>query len=178
MNFNNRQQLLGVLAIEAVSLLVLDRLVITPLTRTWKDHTEQIEKMNKSVQQGSQILAREKVIRERWSNMQTNTLASEVSVAENQVLRSFDHWSQDSHISVNGIKPQWKRASDDYATLECRVDAAGNLSQISRFLYEIEKDPLGLKLDIVEITARDDRGQQLTLGLQVSGLQLNPPPAP
>jgi len=110
--------------------------------------------------------------------MRTNALSGEVSVAENQMLRAFDRWSQDSRIGINGIKPQWKRSSDDYATLECRVDASGGLPEITRFLYEIERDTLGLKLEIVEVTARDDRGQQLALALQVSGLQLNPPPLP
>ena len=56
-----------------------------------------------------------------------------------------------------------------------RVEASGNLATLSRFLYEIEKSPMALKLDSVEITARDKDGQQLALGLQVSGLVLNSP---
>jgi hypothetical protein len=74
------------------------------------------------------------------------------------------------------ITPQWKRAGDDFVTLECRVDAAGNLATLSKFLYDIEKDPLALKLETVEITARDSEGQQLALSLQISGLVLNPEP--
>ena len=46
------------------------------------------------------------------------------------------------------------------------------------FLYEVEKDPVGLKVDSVEISSRDDNGRQLALGLQVSGLLINPNPAP
>jgi hypothetical protein len=132
--------------------------------------------MRKSVEQGTQTLARENVIRERWEHMRTNALSSEISVAENQVFRAFERWSDGSRIAINGIKPQWKRNADEYATLECRVDASGTLAEVTRLLYEMEKDPLALKLDLVEITTRDDRGQQLTLALQVSGLQLNPPP--
>ena len=60
-------------------------------------------------------------------------------------------------------------------TLECRVDAFGSMQTLTRFLYNIEKDPLALKVDLVEISGRDNEGQQLTLGLQVSGLLLNPP---
>ena len=63
-------------------------------------------------------------------------------------------------------------------TLECRADAAGSLPALTRFLYEAEKDPLALKVEAVEITARDNDGQQLSLALQVSGLLLNPPPQP
>jgi hypothetical protein len=61
-------------------------------------------------------------------------------------------------------------------TLECRADTFGNLASLTRFLYEIEKDPLALKVDAIEIAARDNEGQQLTLGVQISGLLLNPPP--
>ena len=95
------------------------------------------------------------------------------------MLGAFDRWSQDSRITITGIAPRWTGGSaDDYTTLECHVDASGSLSTITRFLYEIEKDPLGLKLDIVDIATRDERGRELTLGLQVSGLDLNPTAAP
>ena len=100
--------------------------------------------------------------------------SNNVSAAENQVLKAFDRWSQDGRISISSIKPQWKRNSDDYMTLECRADAFGSIQALTRFLFEVEKDPLALKVEAIEITARDNDGQQLSLGLQVSGLLLNP----
>ena len=68
--------------------------------------------------------------------------------------------------------PQWKNDSTNYMTLNCRVEASGNLGTLSQFLYNIEKGPMALKLDSVELSAHDDTGQQLTLGLQISGLAL------
>jgi hypothetical protein len=59
-------------------------------------------------------------------------------------------------------------------TLDCRVEASGDLGTLSRFVYDIEKDPMALKLESVELSTRDDTGQQLTLGLQISGLVLTP----
>lgn len=175
MNLKNRQQLLGVVAVAAVALLVGDRLVFTPLVRNWKARSERIAELKKSVTQGTLLLDREKSIRERWGYMRTNTLSGEVSVAENQVLKAFDRWSQESRIGINSIKPQWKRNADDYMTLECSVEAFGSLPALTRFLYDIEKDPVALRVDAAQITARDDNGEQLTLGLQVSGLLLTPP---
>jgi len=52
------------------------------------------------------------------------------------------------------------------------VEAAGDLSALSRFLYDIEDGPMALKLESVNISARDDTGQQFTLGLQINGLAL------
>lgn len=175
MNLKNRQQLLGIVAVAAVALLVGDRLVFMPLVRSWRARSERIAELKRSVTEGKLLLDREQSIRARWAYMRTNTLSGEVSVAENQVLKAFDRWSQDSRIGISSIKPQWKRNGDDYMTLECSVEASGSLPALTRFLYDIEKDPLALKVDAVQITARDDNGEQLTLGLQVNGLLLTPP---
>ena len=173
MNVDHRQKLLILAAVAAVALLAGDRLVLTPLGKLWKERAARVVQLKKSVQQGTMLIEREQAIRTRWAFMRTNTLAAEGSVAENQLLQSFDRWSQASRIGITSIKPQWKRADERYATLECRVDAFGNLPALTQFLYDIEKAPLGLKLELVEVASRDDRGEQLTLGLQVSGLQLN-----
>jgi len=174
MNFQNRQQLLAVVAIAAVSLLAADRLVLTPLLRSWSARSVRVADLRKSVNQGVLLLDRQAVIRERWESMRTNCLAPDASVAENQVLKAFDRWAQESRVSVHSVKPQAKRANDGSTTLECRVDASGSLSSLTRLLYSLEADPMALKLDAVELTARDDRGEQLTLGLLVNGLMWNP----
>ncbi|MCW5557240.1 MAG: hypothetical protein KIT22_05325 [Verrucomicrobiae bacterium] len=175
MNFDlkNRQQLLTILAFAVIGVWAADRLILTPLLDSWRARTVKTADLRKSVAQGTQLLARDRVIRERWDSMRTNTLPSAVSQAEGRVLGAFDRWSQDSRVSITSIKPQWKRDAEDYLLLECQVDASGSLSTISRFLYEIECDPLALKIDGLELTARDAAGSQLSLALQVSGLVLN-----
>ncbi|HYV30911.1 MAG TPA: GspMb/PilO family protein [Candidatus Binatia bacterium] len=173
MRIENRQQALAVVAVVAVTLLVGDKLVVTPLVSRWKERGARISELTKAVNQGSLVLAREQAIRNRWDNMRTNTLPENVSAAENELLKAFERWSQASRISIASIKPQWKRTSDDYVTLECRADAFGSIQALTRFLYDVEQDPLALKVEAVEITTRDNDGQQLSLGLQVSGLQLN-----
>ena len=173
MKIENRQQLLALVAAVAIALLVGDKLLLTPLTTSWKERSRRITELTKALNQGSLVLAREQAIRSRWDNMRTNTLPESVSAAENEVLKAFDRWSQASRISVASIKPQWKHNNDDYVTLECRADAFGSMQTLTRFLYDVEADRLALKVEAVEISARDDSGQQLSLGLQLSGLQLS-----
>lgn len=173
MPIKNRQQLLVLAAAVGVGLLVGDKLILTPLTASWKERSMRITELTKSVNQGSLIVDREENIRSRWNQMRTNTLPASVSAAENEILQGFERWSQASRISISSIKPQWKRGGDDFMTLECRADAFGSIQALTRFLYDLERDPLALKVEAVEITTRDSDGQQLTLGLQVSGLQLN-----
>lgn len=174
MNFRNRQQALTILALVAVALLAGDRLVLSPLLKAWKERSTRLATLQRAVNQGDTLLTRANEIRQRWGGYRTNTFSTEPSVAQNQLLKAFDRWSRDSGAGVTAIKPQWKQPADSYSLVECRVDAYGNLTALTRFLYNVEQDPLAVKVDSLEITARDDNGEQLTLGLQVSGLILNP----
>lgn len=174
MKISNRQQLLVIAAAVAVSLLIGDKLILSTLTNTWKARSARIADLRKKVEEGRSLVTREQTLRSRWEFMSRNALPNNPSTAEQQVLKAFDRWSQESRISILSISPNWKREGDEYMTLECRVEAAGNLGTVSRFLYAIEKDPMALKLQGIEISARDNEGQQLALGLQVSGLVLAP----
>jgi hypothetical protein len=169
---NNRQQLLVILAAAAIGYFIMDKLVISPLAGSWKSRSERITKLQREIKQGETLLDRDQIIRQRWENMRTNTLPVNLSTAEGEVLKAFDRWTQDSRISFSGIKTQWKRNSDEYLLLDCRADAFGSLEAVTRFLHDVEKDPSALRVESVEITSRDNNGQQLTVALQVTGLVL------
>jgi hypothetical protein len=172
MKIKNRQQLLAILAGATLALLLGDRLVVSPLARSWTARNNAIAQLRKDIAQGSVLRDREQIIRNRWESMRTNTLPDNVSLAENEVLQAFEHWSQVSQISIANIKPQWKQTDDNYLTLECRADAFGGIDALTRFLYNVERDPLALRVESIEIASRDNDGNQLTLGLNVSGVTL------
>jgi len=173
MQIKNRQQLLIIVAGTAFALLLGDSLVFSPLVKLWRTRSERIVELRNKVKAGDELLRRDTSIQARWSQMQANTLTNNPSLAEEKLLAAFDQWSQDARISVNSITPQWKRDNDEYQTLECRVDASGSVGALGRFLYNLEKDPMAVKIESLEITSRDKDGQQLSLGLQISGLVLS-----
>ena len=78
-------------------------------------------------------------IRSHWDQMRTNTLPADTSLAEQQVLKAFDNWSQDSNATITGITPQWNNDATNYVTVDWRVEASGDLDTLSRFLYDIEQ---------------------------------------
>ncbi len=172
MRIKNRQQLLALLAISCLGLLVADWVVFTPLTHLWQARSKKIAELRQEIVQGSSLQQREQPIRRRWKEMRANMLPNNTSMAEQQILKAFDTWSQESHVSVTSITPQWKHDSDDYMTLECRVDATGDLGTLAQFLYAVEKGPMALKVVSAELSSHDNFGQQLSLALEVSGLVL------
>lgn len=171
-----RQKFLLIAAGCLVGFYLLDLLVVSPLTASWKARSETIAKLRKDIAEGRSIIEREKITRSRWNDMRKNTLAFDVSAAEQELLGAFNNWSQISRVTVTSTKPQWKRGtlSEDSSLLECRVDAVGSLSTVARFLYEVEHSPMALKIESVEFSTRDNDGGQIALGLLVSGLRLKP----
>jgi hypothetical protein len=170
----NRQQMLAVVAAAVVVLFIADKLIIDPLTSRWTARTKLIADLRKKVDDGHSLIRREQSLRGRWEQMRANTLPNNQSLAEQQVLKAFDRWCQESRVTPASISSQWKHDADDFMTVEYRVEASGNLPAVARFLHDVEKDPMALKLQNVEISAHDNNGQQLTLGLQISGLVLTP----
>jgi hypothetical protein len=170
----NRQQVLAIVAGAVVALFIADKVIIDPLINSWKQRTKQIAELRKKVDDGRSLVRRETSLRSRWEQMRTNTLPNNSSLAEQQVLKAVDRWCQDSRITPTAISSQWKHDAEEYMTVEYRVEASGNLPTVARFLYDIEKDPMALRLQGVEISSHDNNGQQLSLGLQLSGLVLTP----
>lgn len=174
MKIKNHEKMLLLAAALVVVLLVGDKLVATPLSRVWTARAKTIADLTRSLNDGSVLLSRERDVRERWSGMASNALPANVSMGESIVLKAVDRWVRESKISFTSIKPQWKQNAEDYMTLECRVDAFGGMEALTRFLYEMETDPLAIKVEDMEITARDTAGQQLSLGVRFTGLMLTP----
>ena len=174
MKIDNRQQFLVVLTLVVVALFAGDKLVFTPLTHLWTGRAKEIARLRTQVVEGAALIKREQAVRSRWEQMQANTLPNNQSLAQEQVLKALVNWSQESGASLSGTAPQWKNDAPEYKTLACRVDASGSLWTLSRFLYNIEKGPMALKLESVDLSSHDNNGQQLTLNLQVSGLVLTP----
>ena len=173
MRIEIRQRMLAIVAITIVALFALDRMVLSPLLAGWKNRSAELAKLRKSIEQGNMLIQRESHTRNMWNEIRKSTLPVNASQAEKELLGAFEKWSADSRVSVSSIRPQWKRgATDDYSVLECRVDAAGNLSTLAKFLYSIESSPIAVKMESVEFTARDNNGEQIALGLLISAVRL------
>jgi len=174
MKIENRQQFLVALTIGAAALYLGVNFLCVPLSHWWSARSAQIKQLRAQVSEGKLLIKREADIRGRWAEMNTNALPNNTSLAEQQVISAFTVWSRDTGAEISSIMPQWKNDSTNYMTLNCRVEASGNLGTLSQFLYDIEQGPAALKLDSVELSARDSAGQQLSLALQLRGLVLSP----
>ena len=175
MKIQNRQQFLVALTIASAGLFVAVNFIITPLAGWWSSRQTQIRELRVQVADGIQMIKAETRTRNRWADMQANALPANTSLAEQQLFKAVDEWSHSSGAEVTSLMPQWKNDSTNYMTLSCRVETSGDLSALSKFLYDVERGPMAVRLDSVELTERDKDGQQLTMSAEINGLALNRP---
>jgi len=173
-----RERLLLITALICVGLVICDRLILRPYTAAWKARSEKIQQLKTQIQQGELLLRREAGLRRLWNQMLQSSLPTDRSEAGNQLLQAVATWARKSRIIFTSLTPQWKEGdTQDYVLLECRATAVGSLDALARFLYYLETDPLPVRIEEVQISAEDDRGQKLRMTLRFTGLQLKPPEA-
>jgi hypothetical protein len=172
MKTQNRQQFLIILTGIMGALLIGNSLIFNPLANLWSKRSDEIRKLKADVSDGNLLIKRDSAVRDQWKNMRANALPANTSQAAQQVINALDNWSRASGAEVSSIMPQWKYDSTNYMTYNCHVQASGTLGTLSQFIYQIEKGPMALKLDSVDLTAHDEYGQNLQLDLQISGLAL------
>ena len=172
MNEANREKLLLVAAVTAVVVLFGDKFILGPMVEAWKDRATRIEELDKQVVRGRALMERESSIRKKWALMWRGGIPISKSSSENKILESVDRWAKESRISFTSIKPTWRTSDKGHLLLECRANGYGDLEMIARFVHALESDPLALKVDTLELSQRDEKGESLGMNLNFSGLLL------
>ena len=178
MNPVQRQKLLMTVTLAAVGLYVADLVLFTPVARLCSERSARIATLRRQVAEGQELAKRESSLRGRWNHLRTNALPQEPSQAEQQLLRACDDWAKSSGAQIVDRMPQWKGDEAAYQMLRCRLETSGSLASLSQFLQRLEEGPLAVKVDSLQLMSRDPAGRQLTLGLQINGLVLNPSSKP
>jgi len=172
MDPKKRERLLLFAVVICIGAWAGDRLLMSPMVRLWKQRSQKIAEIERSLTKGRALVEREDGLREQWQEMKQRSLPQEVSVAEDQVLQSLSQWSQVSRLGVTSFKPRWIQGEEDNMKIECRAATQGSIGSVARFLYELERGSLALRVENMEIASRDDTGRDLTLDVRFTGLSL------
>ena len=177
LNIPDRQRKLVIVAGTALALLILEYWVRAPLTNLWRAHSVEIAKLQKQISDGRRTINNAPRTSRIWQEMQANALPKDPGQAEQDVSAALDGWRRTNNIELTSSKPQWKpgaSSKDKYSLYECRLDLIGTLPTLTKFIWELERSPLALRVDSLELTSRDEGGSKIALGLIVSGLRLTP----
>jgi Tfp pilus assembly protein PilO len=165
-----RERHLVIAALVCLGLLAGRSLVLGPIHEGWKARSVRIAELDGLVERGELLMDQSDAIGRRWAAMHERSLPADTSEAENKVIGAVGRWAADSRLTVTDRKPRWQLGEEEGGRLEVRVSGNGDMRAIARFLYELERDPLALRLEDVSVRARDDRGAELALEARFTGL--------
>ena len=181
MEIKNRQKTLVIAVAVIAGLYIVQSAVYSPLKSLWEARDKQINKLKDAVLSDEHLINKRPEILKRWKFMQENALTNDLSPGQQSPPQGPRFLAKSQRRGYESGATQLKQDTDETSsdiinTLECRVDATGNITSLLNFLYAIENEKMGLKLDNVEIAAKDNAGQQLTMGLTISALILDQTP--
>ena len=172
MNGLQRQRLLLIAAGLCIAALAGDHFIVEPLIETWKTRSQRIVELKQSLEKGESLLDREATLYEREREMRGLSLPADHAAAENRLLTALGDWAGTSNLAVTALRPRWIEDDEQGRRLEIRLSATGDINKIGRFLHAMESDAIPLRVEEVQIRARDDKGKELNLETQLSSIVL------
>lgn len=170
-----RQRLLLLASGVLVGLLALDRLVVGPGLAHWRARTTEIAALERTLAAGRGLVESRERTEAAWRRLREGALPGDPSLAEQRLLAALETGARAEGVELTGLRPRWRKGGSSEASfLECRLDASGSFPALVRLLGELEKSPLALRVESIELSARDEGGQRLALALTVTGLRLAP----
>jgi len=166
------ERMLIIVAALCVGVLVCDRLVLTPLFRVWEKRSGRITQLRQDLSKADTLLKRSDSTHDRWDKMQGASLPSDAAAVENVILNAISGWSRTSGLTITSLKPRWGDEQDERLMIDCRVGARGEMTAITRFLYDLETSPLALRTEEIKVSSREETGRNLTLSVRFTGLHL------
>jgi Tfp pilus assembly protein PilO len=172
MEFKKREKILLIATLCCIVLLTGDRFILTPMGNLWKNRSKEISALKTSIEKGEILIDREKDLEERWRLMCEVCLTKDDSAVENRLLNRVQDWVTESGVALHSLKPRWSEMDEESKRLEIRISATGSLEALSRFLFELERDPSPLRLEDIGISVRDNRSRNMDLSIRFSRLVL------
>ena len=172
MVLSKRERYIVAATIIAVSILVLDRYVLTPFL----DHRAQIgaERQNllREMERAMNQFARRRQMQQEWKEMLEAGLRRDASEAESQVLHAVRNWSQESGFSLSSVKPERIVQEGELQEITFQAAGTGSMRSVALFLWQLETAPLPLKVKELQLGSRKEGADDLSLQLRISALYL------
>ena len=178
MVLSKRERYIVAATIIAVSMLVLDRYVLTPFL----DHRAQIEaerqNLLREMERAMNHFARRRQMEQEWKEMLEAGLKRDVSEAESQVLHAVRNWSQESGFVLSSVKPERIAQEGELQEITFQAAGTGSMRSVAHFLWQLETASLPLKLKELQLGSRKEGADDLSLQVRISALCLPGEPEP
>src|SRR5687768_13015923 len=105
MKLSDREKYIGYGAGAVIALLLLDSVLLSPLFARLNDADARVAKASQELIASSQLFDNSNRARRKWKDMAGDTVKTDASPAESQLLNSARQWAGSAGLTVNSLKP-------------------------------------------------------------------------
>ena len=178
MILNKREKIIAYATGAAIGLFLLDYVAISPLMAHRDDVVTRLTQARAEANTTEQVIDRGKVMTKRWKEMTQAGLGTDTSTAEAQALHALNNWADDAGLAITSMKPERTERVKQLNQITIRATAQGNQRSVGRFLYAIQTAGIPMRVTDLQMAARKEGLDEMTLTLGVSTIAVAPPEKP
>jgi len=135
--------------------------------------SQKIRKGEKRLKKNLEIMRHQKVVLEEYSEY-VNTFKQEMTDEEqmSSIIAQLEAMTQKHKLPFSEMKPQKVNTVDFYKVFPVSLKMDGNLDQINRFLYDLQKEPYFFHVDKLRLEKKSRQKSFLNVSLVLSKLLL------
>jgi hypothetical protein len=157
-------------ALAALAILALDRFALTPIIEGRAALAEDLAKALEENGRARALFQRQKQLVPKWRQMVKDGLRAGAADAESQALHLLRGWAQDAGFALSSLRPE--KVADRKGLLEItlRVAGAGPMKAVLGFLGRIETSAAPVRVTELQLGARKEGADDISLQMCVSTL--------
>ncbi len=177
MSMSKRERLILLAVLVIAGLFLADRWLLSPLWESYQGDVNRAGRLQGEVFQTQTLLRHRREIETTWRQRQEAGVASEVSLAESQLLNRLEQWAGEARLSVSSMKPEREPVKKGAIVqrVRCRMIVGGNMESVARFCHRLETADFPVRLELMQFSSVDSRKDGLTVQFVVSTVCLVPP---
>jgi hypothetical protein len=169
MAMSKRERYIFFAVAAAVSIFVLDRLILTPYADRRRELVQFRQENQNKLADVKQVLGREQRLRKLLVGM-GGSVRSDPSQAEGQVMHLLSDWERQAGVAKASFQRVRSVERYGYTHLTFHVSATGRIVPIATLLYLVETASVPMRIDELEVLPRGEGGEELQVQFSVSTL--------
>jgi hypothetical protein len=172
---NQRERYFAIAAGISVGLLLLNYVVINPYLEKREKVTIDRNAAQAELTKANLLFERQKKLQAAWKALtEGGSLKNDVGAASFQVQTLLQQWVAESKMNLNSLSEQRRTADDKFVQIGVQCTATGSMAALTRLLWRIERAPVLLRINGIEIKPKKEGVDLLQVTMTISTLSIDP----
>jgi type II secretion system (T2SS) protein M len=171
---SKREKFIGIGVLSALSLFALDSLLIEPYWSSRSDLLAQQDKAQQQIDDNNSLFSRQHRLLKVWRDIQQGGLRPDAEQAESLAHHALLDWAQDSGVNIDSLGKPEITPLGKFQVIKLNINATGTMAQISNLLWALETAKIPMRVHELQLSARREGTDDLTIRLMISTLCLPP----